>query len=75
MDECKPGGCLCFFFASNRSEPGFPCKYYNMRIAPKGVSSAKGLVACGFRLAGTMLAVNTSDAMTSNGQTLRSTKR
>ena len=65
LDECKPAGCLsCLWFASNRSEPGFPCKCYNMQMAPEGVSSAKGPVVIGSPLAGTMLAVNTSDTMT-----------
>ena len=48
LDECKPAGCLsCLWFASNRSEPGFPCKCYNMQMAPEGVASAKGPAVIG----------------------------
>src|SRR5216684_3532878 len=69
LDECKTSGGVPFFrFPSNRSEPGFPCKCYNMQMAPEGVSSAKGPIVIGSPLAGTMLAVNTSDTITPNGR-------
>ena len=56
MNVKLPGVSL-FWFTSNRSEPGFPCKCYNMRMAPEGVSSAKSPIVNGFPLSGTMLAV------------------
>src|SRR5712692_4658982 len=40
-------GVSLFWFASNRSEPGFSCKCYNLRMAPEGVSSAKGPIVIG----------------------------
>jgi len=60
---------------TNRREPGFSCKVYNMQMAPEGVSSAKGPIVLGSPQSGTMLAVDTSDTMASNGQTLRSANR